>query len=219
MVCTSQEATFMVGLVVLTLVAHGIRIIRANASPFDESYYAETDSLFQALAARADSLGSVDTVWTGSKYAYGEVKGQSQDSTHPTSQRVEEANALSKEIEMWVYQDTLEKPTAAFPININTASEKDLQALPRIGPSLAKRIVAYRAKQGFLTKEDLKNVRGIGNKTFEKLAPLVVVSPPDSTARHRGSAPPDSTEHNRSSAPPDSTAHNTSSAPPDSTGS
>jgi len=192
-VCTSQEATFMVGLVVLTFVAHGIRLIRASASPFDDSYYAETDSLFLALAARADSLGSVDTVWTGSKYAYGERKGQSQERTHPTSPWVEEANTLSKEIEMWVYRDTLEKPTAAFPININTASEKDLQALPRIGPSMAKRIVAYRVKQRFLTKEDLKNVRGIGNKTFEKLTPLIVISPPDSTTPNPSSAPPDST--------------------------
>lgn len=164
----------------LTLVAHSIRIIRANVSPFDESYYAETDSLFLALSARADSLGMVDTVWTGSKFTFGEAFKAPLGTEEKTLSAINSSpSTLAAEIEMWVYNDTLEKPTVSFPININTASEKDLQALPRIGPQMALRIVEYRKKSAFVTIEDLMKIKGIGTKTFEKLAPLVVTETPE----------------------------------------
>jgi len=55
-------------------------------------------------------------------------------------------------------------------ININTASADDLASLPGIGPSYAQRIVEYREKNGpFHKVEDLLNVRGIGEKTFERI--------------------------------------------------
>ncbi len=62
-----------------------------------------------------------------------------------------------------------------FPININTAGVSELQALPRIGPAMAMRIVKYREEHGpFPSKKDLKRVRGIGPKTFQKLENLIV---------------------------------------------
>ncbi|WP_202080714.1 ComEA family DNA-binding protein [Caldalkalibacillus salinus] len=55
-------------------------------------------------------------------------------------------------------------------ININTASTDELVQLTGVGPSRAEAIVDYREKNGgFAQKEDLKNVSGIGEKTFEKL--------------------------------------------------
>ncbi len=55
-------------------------------------------------------------------------------------------------------------------ININTAGEKELKALPGIGSVIAKRIIEYReAKKGFKTIEELMNVKGIGKKKFEQL--------------------------------------------------
>jgi competence protein ComEA len=61
-------------------------------------------------------------------------------------------------------------------VNINTASESDLETLPRVGPAMAKRIIAWRQDNGrFATVEDLMSVTGIGEKTFAELKDLVTV--------------------------------------------
>ncbi|MFD1440907.1 helix-hairpin-helix domain-containing protein [Lacticaseibacillus hegangensis] len=63
-------------------------------------------------------------------------------------------------------------------VNLNTATEAELQTLSGIGPKKAADIIAYRDQNGgFKAVEDLKNVSGIGDKTFERLAPLVTVGP------------------------------------------
>lgn len=65
------------------------------------------------------------------------------------------------------------------PIDLNTATAGDLQRLPRIGPKLAARILAYREAHGsFRRVQDLTRVRGIGQKTLTKLAPYLVVQTP-----------------------------------------
>ncbi|MCX7785965.1 MAG: helix-hairpin-helix domain-containing protein [candidate division WOR-3 bacterium] len=62
--------------------------------------------------------------------------------------------------------DSLESETANL-FNINTASQKELEALPNIGPVLAQRIIEYRKiHQGFKCKEDLLKVSGIGPKKY-----------------------------------------------------
>lgn len=61
------------------------------------------------------------------------------------------------------------------PVDINNATEKELTALPGVGPKTAKEIVAGRP---FKTVEDLKKVKGIGDKTFASLKEHVVCNPP-----------------------------------------
>jgi competence protein ComEA len=61
-------------------------------------------------------------------------------------------------------------------VNINTASAEELTALPGIGPSYAQRIVEHREKNGpFKRLEDLLSVRGIGDKTFERIRDRITV--------------------------------------------
>jgi competence protein ComEA len=66
---------------------------------------------------------------------------------------------------------------AAAVVNLNTATVAQLESLPGIGKATAERIVEYRQKNGgFKKAEDLMNIRGIGEKSFLKLKPLVTVA-------------------------------------------
>jgi hypothetical protein len=73
-------------------------------------------------------------------------------------------------------------------LNPNVARQSELERLPRIGPALAGRIVAYRQQRlttmpagqaVFRTPEDLQAVRGIGPKTVEQLRPFLKFSDQD----------------------------------------
>lgn len=62
-------------------------------------------------------------------------------------------------------------------VNVNTASVDQLQLLPRVGPTVAARIVEHREQHGaFQAPEDLLLVRGIGEATLERLEPYVTLS-------------------------------------------
>ena len=71
-------------------------------------------------------------------------------------------------------------PAPAKPaINLNTATIEQLDSLPGIGRKTAELIIEYRTKSGgFKRIEELMNVKGIGEKSFLKLKPLVVIPPP-----------------------------------------
>jgi competence protein ComEA len=61
-------------------------------------------------------------------------------------------------------------------VNNNTADSATLETLPRVGPAMAERIIAWRESNGrFTAVEDLLNVAGIGDRTFEGLKELVTV--------------------------------------------
>lgn len=66
------------------------------------------------------------------------------------------------------------KPTGK--ININTASAAALESLNGIGPKLAERIIEYRNANGsFKSPEQIKDVKGIGDKTFEKFKDEITI--------------------------------------------
>ncbi len=74
---------------------------------------------------------------------------------------------------------TAEPPTAGGVVNVNTATVEQLQLLPRVGPALAGRIVEFREANGpFESIDELVAVRGIGEKSLEKLRPHVTVKGP-----------------------------------------
>ena len=67
-------------------------------------------------------------------------------------------------------------------VNINTASASELEALPRIGPKVAQRIVDFRTKNGNFKKvEEIMKVQGIGEKVFGQLRDLITVGPEAAT--------------------------------------
>jgi competence protein ComEA len=74
----------------------------------------------------------------------------------------------------------------AGPVNLNTATQAQLETLPGIGAAAAKRIIEYRDKNGKFTKvEQLMNVKGIGEKSFLKLKPMITIG----AAATEGSSP------------------------------
>lgn len=61
-------------------------------------------------------------------------------------------------------------------VNINTATQTELETLPGIGPSTALKIINYRKENGkFASVEDIKNVNGIGESKFETLKKYITV--------------------------------------------
>jgi competence protein ComEA len=69
-------------------------------------------------------------------------------------------------------------PAATTPVNLNTATLAELQALPGVGAATAKLILEHRQKNGGFKKiEELMNIKGIGEKSFLKLKPMVTVTP------------------------------------------
>lgn len=61
-------------------------------------------------------------------------------------------------------------------VNLNTATLEELDALPGVGPSTAKNIIAYRENHGgFAAPEEIMNVKRIGEKTFDKLKAHITV--------------------------------------------
>jgi len=86
-----------------------------------------------------------------------------------------------------------QRSTAAIPkhthrdlLDLNRATEEDFVALPGIGSRLAERIMAYRQSVGvFRSLDELRQVKGIGIKKFERIRPLIMVMP-DSRSVRRG---------------------------------
>ncbi len=73
-----------------------------------------------------------------------------------------------------------QEPAAAqkATVNLNTATVDQLMTLPGIGQKTAERILEYRTKSGGFKKiEELMNVKGIGEKSFLKIKPLVSAPP------------------------------------------
>ena len=69
------------------------------------------------------------------------------------------------------------KESSQILVNINTAGKGELVKLPSIGPVTTERIIRYRADFGrFNTIEELKNVKGIGSKTLDKVKTNIILN-------------------------------------------
>ena len=102
--------------------------------------------------------------------------------SYPTSTHQEKSEF--KSLDQSVYDDNMETESSESIsvhqglINIHDADKDALITLPKIGPETTKRIIKYRKDYGkFLSVNDLKNKKGIGENTLAQIASLITIKP------------------------------------------
>lgn len=133
--------------------SHGISSVEGNSS-IDETLHSSED------------LVSNETSYDG------EISSGSETSHDDRSAHSDISSKEDRQTE------SSENSQAAKPkvININTANADELDELPGVGPVIAQRIIEYReAMGGFKSLEELIEVKGIGEKTMEKIRPFACV--------------------------------------------
>ena len=150
-----------IGLIIVLLITlcAGIIIKYSGWKKPGEYDYSETDKNFESrLKSSFEDLNSTST-----------------DSI--SRQRTEELTALADTLGFEIEKNINEKKKlkAGVKININTALAQELTALPGIGLIMAERIIEYREDHGkFKTPDDLKKVKGIGDKKFEEISIYII---------------------------------------------
>ena len=163
---TGAEATALFVLTGALALGLGVRQYQSRLAP-PSAALVEADAAFAALDAAADSAAAAtEPVWETRIVPADSVVipttgfADAPPPAAPSPRRARSASAANSPVRM----------------NLNTADAALLQRLPRIGPALAGRIIAYRQERGpFGRVEEVENVRGIGPKTLEKIAPWLYV--------------------------------------------
>ncbi len=74
----------------------------------------------------------------------------------------------------------------AHRIDINTATAAELAKLPGVGPAKAQAIVQHRTQAPFAKADELRNVKGIGDKLYDRLKDQITVEAPHGATKDRG---------------------------------
>ncbi|MGN1328705.1 MAG: ComEA family DNA-binding protein [Eubacterium sp.] len=99
-----------------------------------------------------------------------------ENSSYAVSEQVLETSATEYKTEETENSEVQTKSTFSGKINLNTCTASDLTALDGIGESRADAIIQYREYLGGYTSVDqIKNIKGIGDKIYEKIAPYLTV--------------------------------------------
>jgi len=156
---TSSEKRTALFVIVIVLASGLYQWIQPNKIYMQSVDYSKSDSFFHRLSEAVEKELPV---------------------TLPDSQTTTEPESISGTVvetsKNKASKEKISEELLPSSININTASESELEKLPRIGPKIAARIINYRKEVGyFTTTDDLLKVKGIGKKTLENLLPYIYV--------------------------------------------
>ncbi|MCX5724526.1 MAG: helix-hairpin-helix domain-containing protein [Nitrospirae bacterium] len=142
-------------------------------------------SLFMKFGMLAVAMGLV--FWIGWSLPASFEQAREPESNAPEEPKVEKVHGSGKAtaVKPAPVAPLPARPSPAAParalvglLDLNRATEQDFDALPGIGPTLAQRIMEYRQSVGaFRSLDELREVKGIGVKKFERIRPLVTVTP------------------------------------------
>lgn len=128
----------------------------------------EGSRVFQAVEKAGGLQSDADTTLINQA----EILADGQKIYIPTKQELKEYQSGYRSSAQSYYAG----PAQLQLININTADSDTLQQLSGVGPATAEKIILYRNENGkFMSIEDIKNVSGIGEKTFEKFKDKITV--------------------------------------------
>ena len=171
---TGPEGTAAAVLVIALAGGLAAQRFQATAAPVAPDFYAAADAAFVA-ASRPDSAAAVLVA----SHADAEAAAADSALAVPADAWGPSPEAALAEADATVAASASRSSGRKPPpvrTNLNTASSEELQRLPRIGPALAGRILEYRRQHGgFGSAAELNEVKGIGDKTMERLAPWVHV--------------------------------------------
>ncbi|GAA5523124.1 helix-hairpin-helix domain-containing protein [Aliifodinibius salicampi] len=158
---TPAERKSIVGLMIILVVLAVSNIALSPSTPFDGEYYHELEAQFRERTAQLEA-----------------EKKKRMDRYLPPTEKSPPMAVISDTIT--TKEEDKESDTQAIGegsierINVNTADQETLQTLPGIGPAYSERIIIYREENGgFKRIEELKEIKGIGEKRLEKLKPFV----------------------------------------------
>ena len=163
------DAEGIAALVLVAALAAGglVHHRQATVSTVPADFYAAADAAF-AVASRAEVPADSGAPTAAPVAQVGSPSGSSEADSSA-------AAIAEAEVEAAAAPRRTTKPPPVR-TNINTASLAGLQRLPRIGPALAGRIVDYRRTHGpFQHPDEIVEVKGIGEKTLEKLRPWIYI--------------------------------------------
>ncbi|PAP78569.1 ComEA family DNA-binding protein [Rubrivirga marina] len=160
------EATAALTLLLALLGGTVARHLQATSAPIPADFYAASDAAFATAAA--DTTREAAPAVPLALAAMPEAPASAAPAADSTAAEIADAA-----VERAAAPRRSGKPPPA-PTNLNTASAQELQRLPRIGPALAGRIVEHRRTHGpFRTPEQITEVKGIGEKTLERMRPWI----------------------------------------------
>lgn len=155
------------GLLMLLVILGGLNFALSPSTPFEGDHYRELEEQFAErtamLSAEEEKLMEQYYPSAQKPFAIVSIDTIANDST--SNKELDKPKRKTEEIEPNAVEER---------VNVNTAAQKNLESLPGIGPTYAKRIIKYRAENGdFESVDELKKIKGIAQKRLDKLKPFI----------------------------------------------